>query len=720
YDAEAERDYAVDTTAPAVGVALLGAGDDDVYNIEEIASGEPDSVEALITLEEGTSPGDTLVVTDGAGNTLTTLVLDQQHIASGVTVWVPVADSASSVSVQATVTDPAGNSASADDAKGVVTVEPEASITIDPVFGGDDFLGNDEAQEGQPISGSVGGEAKAGDVIEVVIGGEVYTTTVDDDGSSWSVNVPADKVSGLSSGDITAKVVGEDQYGNAYEAEADRPYEVQPPASLEVGSNDGENLESSGGDDVILGDRGGKETIIDPATNYNISLIVDTSGSMGNSSGTSGLDRMELTKQALVNLANQLKDHEGTINVQLVPFAKHAGGPIIIENLDASNVQSLIDAIDDLEADGGTNYMAGFQEAAAWFNQQNGQPNAADFENLSYFLTDGNPTYYYDDDGDVEGSGSSTGYDVFKASVDAFAELSGLSSVNGIGIGSGISKDYLEFFDNSGVVGTGEVSFGWGWWAKEVTGPIGEVDIVDTAEDLAAALEGSSEFDELEDLGDDTLTGGDGDDILFGDAISTDHLAWTNGDTNESFAAGEHDGMGYQGLREYLKWEVNGGNAPDDEQVIDYVKDNYDSLFDQNPEKGGNDTLIGGADDDILIGGAGDDVFQWQLGDEGGSNAPAVDVVKDFGNGDDVLDVADLLQDEESAVDLGSYVVAEEDGADTVLYLNSQGNLGGDKENADQVIRLEGKSFSDFGATPGDGEDLVAKMIASGQLNIDQ
>jgi Ca2+-binding RTX toxin-like protein len=133
--------------------------------------------------------------------------------------------------------------------------------------------------------------------------------------------------------------------------------------------------------------------------------------------------------------------------------------------------------------------------------------------------------------------------------------------------------------------------------------------------------------------------------------------------------------------------------------------------------EGGNNTLIGGAGNDILVGASGNDTFLWQEGDQGSEDSPAIDVVRNFGSGDNVLNIADLLQGEEDAVDLSAYIVAAEDGADTVLYLNSQGDLGGDKGNADQVIRLEGKSFSDFSAS--DSEDLIAKMIASGQLNID-
>ena len=47
-----------------------------------------------------------------------------------------------------------------------------------------------------------------------------------------------------------------------------------------------------------------------------------------------------------------------------------------------------------------------------------------------------------------------------------------------------------------------------------------------------------------------------------------------------------------------------------------------------------------------LIGGDGDDIFVWKQGDAGGEGLAlaAKDVVADFGNGHDVLDLADLLQ----------------------------------------------------------------------------
>lgn len=112
----------------------------------------------------------------------------------------------------------------------------------------------------------------------------------------------------------------------------------------------------------------------------------------------------------------------------------------------------------------------------------------------------------------------------------------------------------------------------------------------------------------------------------------------------------------------------------------------------------GDDILIGGGGDDILTGGAGNDVFLWNSGDEGSVDEPANDVVTDFGNGDNVLDVSDLL-DGASESNVADFIIAEEDGDDTVLYISSEGELGGHTDNADQTIRLEGKSFSDLGGS---------------------
>nr|WP_254902895.1 DUF5801 repeats-in-toxin domain-containing protein [Halomonas sp. CSM-2] len=133
----------------------------------------------------------------------------------------------------------------------------------------------------------------------------------------------------------------------------------------------------------------------------------------------------------------------------------------------------------------------------------------------------------------------------------------------------------------------------------------------------------------------------------------------------------------------------------------------------------GLDVLVGGAGDDTLTGGDGDDVFRWNFGDEGVDGQPAEDTVTDFGNGNDKLDLSDLLQGEDSG-NINEYIFAEEDGDNVVLSISSEGNLNGSTSAADQKITLEGKSFNDFGVNSGLSEDLIAKLVEDGQLKIDQ
>jgi hypothetical protein len=65
-----------------------------------------------------------------------------------------------------------------------------------------------------------------------------------------------------------------------------------------------------------------------------------------------------------------------------------------------------------------------------------------------------------------------------------------------------------------------------------------------------------------------------------------------------------------------------------------------------------SESLYGGAGDDTLTGGDGGDTFTWLAGDEGTEAEPAVDVITDWGNGTDALDLSDLLQAESSTASI--------------------------------------------------------------------
>ncbi|QTP55295.1 retention module-containing protein [Billgrantia sulfidoxydans] len=127
----------------------------------------------------------------------------------------------------------------------------------------------------------------------------------------------------------------------------------------------------------------------------------------------------------------------------------------------------------------------------------------------------------------------------------------------------------------------------------------------------------------------------------------------------------------------------------------------------------GDDTLAGGAGHDTLIGGEGDDVFQWQLGDQGEEGVPATDTIKDFGLGEDVLDLVDLLQSG-STDSIDNFILAAQEGTDTVLYISHEGGISADGSNATQVIVLENVNME--GAS---SADFLQEMLESGQLHID-
>ncbi|MFI9652698.1 Ig-like domain-containing protein, partial [Guyparkeria halopsychrophila] len=126
-----------------------------------------------------------------------------------------------------------------------------------------------------------------------------------------------------------------------------------------------------------------------------------------------------------------------------------------------------------------------------------------------------------------------------------------------------------------------------------------------------------------------------------------------------------------------------------------------------------DEAFAGLAGDDTLTGGLGDDVFKWTLADQGDTNAPANDVITDFGTGNDVLDLRDLLVDE-TEQPIGDFLSVAQDGDDLVFQVTHDGGSDG----ATQTITLQDKSFSDFGGAT-NSDELIQNMLDSGQLKID-
>jgi Ca2+-binding RTX toxin-like protein len=249
-----------------------------------------------------------------------------------------------------------------------------------------------------------------------------------------------------------------------------------PDGLLVVGSNASDNLDSTGtpvatdnhavprdgqpdgaitgtgGADVLVGDVGGRTTNFIPGQDYNIALVLDVSGSMeGN--------RLTILKDAINHLAGQLAAHSGHINLSLITFSENAQQQISIENFGPTHLAQLTNIVNGLVANGATNYEAAFNATVNWFNAMGSHSAFSGYENLTFFVTDGDPTRYINPAGQNAGPGSSTDYATFVNSVQAFQPLGAISKVFGIGVGSGVNSDYLRFFDNTSATGSGTVYF---------------------------------------------------------------------------------------------------------------------------------------------------------------------------------------------------------------------------------------------------------------------
>ncbi|WP_420496749.1 Ig-like domain-containing protein [Vibrio fluvialis] len=647
-------------------------------------------------------------------------------------------------------------------------------------------------------------------------------------------------------------------------------------ASTDIGSvglpdsaPNGDNTVNGGkGDDVLMGDIGGYVVSVQPGVNYNIALIIDTSGSMkfdlaGNDNGFSNsyqsqsqynASRMKLVIDALTNLATDLVNHDGVININLIGFESSAHSALTLQ-LTADNLQQLLTEIQDMDAEGGTNYEAAFDLASNWFSHQ---PTEG-YENLTYFLTDGDPTFSNSGD---NGAGNQTDYRDMYDALEAFKDLSSQSAVHAIGIGSGITEGRLMFFDNTSETslqaveglyvsnkvlhfddgthaqltqtdGSGSVYYAddklvmtdpdYKWsdnrsatrYVSEMTSIVdehstikfdvrvsrgdffwelyhadgtlaasgstghsetinidvanagtyyfefnfegdrdtdgyngsskawaevgsidtyipyyaqaGEVQIVNSADELKAALQGAETITDIAEMGNDTVNGNEGNDILFGDSINTDGLPWADVGVD----ADSKIGAGYNGLVEFL--ELRDGSTPSQVDIYEFIKDNHE-LFNVAGDsrggddilnggdgndilygQGGDDTLNGGAGNDILIGGYGNDILTGGDGDDlfvfGGEGAAKaedqfknhMDVITDFHSGDKI-DLSQMLDETSysSMEDLLSHIEVKVDG--TELELKIEGN------NYTQSIVLN-NGATEFGISDSSSSTQITNLL---------
>ncbi|RQM73586.1 VCBS domain-containing protein, partial [Aeromonas hydrophila] len=500
---------------------------------------------------------------------------------------------------------------------------------------------------------------------------------------------------------------------------------------------------------IVVGDLDG--SVVLPGQNYNIAFMVDSSGSIGSSA-------MNTIKSQLAQVFSSLKasagtDGAGTVNIFLVDFDTMANKSVSVNLKDSnslSQLQAILDSMDgSTNSGGGTNYEDVFKTTANWFNSSTVQGNT-NAKNLTYFITDGKPTYYLSNEGSnplvddytnnnkdvylnqllqngyvpgqVYKNGNFTVIDgqgvVYKSDTSGKVSTIGYMRPDGLGgytysTLDGDGRNTTNTTITNSVAGFGLLT-GMGV-TVEAIGLGANISYNDlksydsdgvimtgvNASDLANAILGTS----VNNLpGSDRIDGGAGDDILFGDAI---HFAGINGE-------------GYAAIKQYVAGKLSAGSVTD-AQVHDYITD-HASEFDQSSNndkadvliggdgndilfgQGGDDFLFGGAGNDILFGGAGNDTLYGESGNDtlyGGSGNDTLY----GGSGDDTLSGG--LGNDILVGGLGNDILKGDGGADTFTWL--QGDTTAGSVAKDYVV--------DFSKAEGDKLDLSDLLDHDGSRN---
>lgn len=130
------------------------------------------------------------------------------------------------LTVNASVTNPAGNSANTSGVLNVITHSlPTVSLTS--LFGNDGYLNVSEAGSGQTISGKITGAAD-GATVKVTLGTNTYNATVASDGT-WSLPVSSSILDGLSNGALKVGVSVTDKVGNVNSTSSDVTVKLTTP-----------------------------------------------------------------------------------------------------------------------------------------------------------------------------------------------------------------------------------------------------------------------------------------------------------------------------------------------------------------------------------------------------------------------------------------------------------------------------------------------------------
>ena len=158
--------------------------------------------------------------------------------------------------------------------------------------------------------------------------------------------------------------------------------------------------------ELVISDSSGTGGLNVPGQNYNVCVVMDSSGSIEDNGGISAV------KTAITGLAKELSVFDGEVNFAIVDFDSGSrliefsgplsnliqigsdGKPDLDGNGEVQFKSEFSEALDSITEGGGTNYEAGLNSAKAWFDSQaeEGKGVEAGYTNYTFFVTDGKPT----------------------------------------------------------------------------------------------------------------------------------------------------------------------------------------------------------------------------------------------------------------------------------------------------------------------------------------
>uniref|UniRef100_UPI000472EEEB Ig-like domain-containing protein n=1 Tax=Shewanella marina TaxID=487319 RepID=UPI000472EEEB len=227
--AETDHIYSIDTDINAA-ITIINIADDDVINAAEAK----DKVTVSGMVDKDVKAGDIVHLTvDGK-------VLGTATVKADLT-WTAQVDGATlasaskdSVHASVTTTDKAGNSATAEtDHIYSIDTKIDAEITITKIAE-DDVINATEAKGQVAVSGTVGADVKAGDIVHLTVDGKVLGTATVKADLTWTAQVDGATLESATKDSVHASVTTTDKAGNSATAETDHIYSIDTKIDAEI------------------------------------------------------------------------------------------------------------------------------------------------------------------------------------------------------------------------------------------------------------------------------------------------------------------------------------------------------------------------------------------------------------------------------------------------------------------------------------------------------